>query len=35
MDFSDQVQPRIKNKITRSGTGTPIAHNKIHPTLPF
>src|SRR5215510_13117747 len=29
-----QVQPRSKNRIKRTGIGTPRAHNRIHPIFP-
>jgi hypothetical protein len=31
----DQVQPRITKSRKSSGTGMPIAHKRIQPTLPF
>jgi hypothetical protein len=33
--FHRHVQPRTRNKTTKTGMGTPNAHSKIQPTFPF
>jgi hypothetical protein len=33
--FHRHVQPRTRNRMTKTGMGTPNAHSKIQPTFPF